>query len=574
MMNERDMSQQSMLRVARAGFARALLALFVISGLINLLALTGSIYMLQVYDRVLTSRSVPTLVTLTSIVAVVYVFLAILDILRNQASARTGLVFERRLSATVLDLVLRGPLLGLSRAQAQQPIRDMDAVRSFLASGGAVAFLDLPWMPLYLGFVFLLHPALGLLCLAGLTLILALTLLTERFSKPLVNLASGADSERRALADTSTRNAESLQAMGITGRAVQRLEQANRAFLSVQTRSGDVIALLGGISRAFRLFLQSAILGLGAYLTIQGEVTAGAIIAASIASARAIAPLEQVIIHWRSLVGARAGYARLRKTLAEVPVAPKPLRLPPPRQTLTLKNVSVTIPGTQRLVLHDIDFELRQGQALAVVGPSAAGKSSLARTITGVWPIRRGSIRLDGAEFDRWTAAELGRHIGYLPQELVLFEGTVADNISRLEGNEDSEAIVAAARAAGIHEMILGLPAGYETRVGPDGASLSAGQRQRIALARALFRNPFLVVLDEPNSNLDADGEAALTRAIHGIRERGGIAIVVAHRPSALAAADLALMLNQGQLTDFGPTDDVLKRILRQPLRAVAPARS
>jgi ATP-binding cassette, subfamily C, bacterial len=562
------------LSAVRVSFGRALLGLFVISGMINLLALTGSIYMLQVYDRVLSSRSVPTLVALTVIVLIAYVFLGLLEILRSQASGRIGSVFAHRLTGTVNRLVLRRPLLGMSCAQAQQPVRDMDAVRSFLASGGAVAFLDLPWMPLYLVFVFLLHPALGLLCLAGLVLIMVLTLLTERFSKGLVDLACQADLRRRGLADAGTRNAESLHAMGFADRAVERLQRENRRFLSLQTTSADVIAILGGISRVLRLFLQSAILGLGAYLTIRGDVTAGAIIAASIASARAMAPLEQVIMHWRSFVAARHGYARLRAAIDAAPASPKPLKLPPPRLSLGLRNVSVAIPGSQQVVLHDIDFELRQGQALAVVGPSASGKSSLARAIAGVWPIQRGSIRIDGAEFDRWSRQALGRHIGYLAQEVVLFEGTVAENISRLEETEDSDAIIAAAHAAGIHEMILGLPNGYETYVGHDGANLSAGQRQRIALARALFRDPFLVILDEPNSNLDAEGEAALTSAIHTIRGRGGIAVIIAHRPSALVAADRTAMIAQGRMTEFGPTEEVLKRILRQPIRAVAAARA
>ncbi|MFZ0848295.1 MAG: ATP-binding cassette domain-containing protein, partial [Hyphomicrobiaceae bacterium] len=367
---------------------------------------------------------------------------------------------------------------------------------------------------------------------------------------------------------------ESLHAMGFADRAAERLQRADRTFLSLQTKSGDVIAILGGISRVLRLFLQSAILGLGAYLTIRGDVTAGAIIAASIASARALAPLEQVIIHWRSFVAARHGYARLRDAIKAVPASPKPLKLPPPRLSLSLRNVSVAIPSSRQLVLHDIDFELQRGQALAVIGPSASGKSSLARAIAGVWPIQRGSIRIDGAEFDRWSRQELGRHIGYLAQEVVLFEGTVAENISRLEEAEDSEAILAAAHAAGVHEMILGLSQGYETYVGPDGVYLSAGQRQRIALARALFRDPFLVILDEPNSNLDAEGEAALTGAIHAIRGRGGIAVIIAHRPSALAAADRTAMIAQGRMTEFGPTEEILRKIFRQPIRAVVPAKA
>ena len=298
-------------------------------------------------------------------------------------------------------------------------------------------------------------------------------------------------------------------------------------------------------------------------------MTAGAIIAASIAASRALAPVEQAIAHWRGFIAARQSYVRLVGALAAMPGARRPLPLPAPSLSLALQNVTVMIPGTQRTVISNLSLEMRCGQALAIIGPSAAGKSSLARAITGVWPVVRGCVRLDGAEFDRWSPEDLGSHLGYVPQDVSLFEGTIADNIARLEDEKDSAAIVAAAKAAGIHDMILGLPDGYETNVGPDGSALSAGQRQRIALARALFRDPFLVVLDEPNSNLDADGELALAGAITGIRNRGGIAIIIAHRPSALAAVDQVAVINAGQLTAFGPKDEVLKTVLRQQVRAV-----
>ncbi|MEH2526994.1 MULTISPECIES: type I secretion system permease/ATPase [unclassified Bradyrhizobium] len=559
--------RSSDLAAAFRGFRGAVFAVSVISGIINMLALTGSIYMLQIYDRVLSSHSVPTLVSLSVLMFVLYAFYGAFDLLRNQASGRAAILFDRRIAGPVHAAVVNLPLKGASRSTAQQPMRDVDVIRGFLASGGPVAFLDLPWMPIYLAFVFLLHPWLGVMCLSGMLLLVLLTLLTERLSREEVQASARADAARKSIADANVRNAETLQAMGFAGRAIDRFEKVNESYLMLQTRASDVIAKLTAVSKFLRLGLQSAILGLGAYLALRGELTGGAIIAASITSSRALAPVEQAIAHWRGFLGARQSFDRLSKALVGLPAARRPLVLPPPVERLTLENATVCLPGVDRLVLFDVSFEMLGGQALAIIGPSAAGKSSLARAITGVWPLQRGSIRLDGAELGGWSLEELGRHIGYLPQDVTLFEGTIAENICRLEEEKDSVAIIAAARAAGVHEMILRLPDGYETNVGPDGSALSAGQRQRVALARALFRDPFLVVLDEPNSNLDAEGEHALSAAIEGVRRRGGIVLVVAHRPSALNAVDHVAMLNAGRLSAFGPRDEILKKVLLHPVR-------
>jgi PrtD family type I secretion system ABC transporter len=540
------------------------------SGIINLLALTGSLYMLQVYDRVLSSHSVPTLVSLSALMFILYAFYGVFDLLRNQASSRAAVLFDRRIAGPVHAVVVNLPLKGASSSTAQQPMRDVDTIRSFFASGGPVAFLDLPWMPLYLAFVFLLHPLLGLMCFSGMVSLVLLTYLTERLSRNEVQASARADAARKAIADANARNAETLQAMGFVGRAVNRFEKVNQVYLALQAKAGDVMSKLTAISKFLRLTLQSAILGLGAYLTVRGEVTGGAIIAASITTSRALAPVEQVIAHWRNFLAARQSYARLSNMLGGLPAAYRPLALPPPAERLALENVTVCVPGTELPVLFGMSFELWSGQALAVIGPSAAGKSSLARAITGVWPLLHGSVRLDGAELEGWSSEELGRHIGYLSQDVRLFEGTIAENICRLEDEQDSRAIIAAAKAAGVHDMILHLPRGYATNVGPDGSALSAGQRQRIALARALFRDPFLVVLDEPNSNLDAEGENALSAAIQGVRNRGGIVLVIAHRPSALNAVDNVAMINAGRLSAFGPKDEVLKKVLIHPVRTAA----
>jgi ATP-binding cassette, subfamily C, type I secretion system permease/ATPase len=556
---------------ALTGFRGAFAAISAMSGVVNVLALTGSFYMLQVYDRVLTSHSVPTLIALSVLAVVLYLFQGILDVVRSQVLVRLGGHLDTQLTPLVHVAAIGAPLRGASRTEALQPLRDVDAIRVFLGSPGPVALFDLPWMPAYLAFVFLMHPLLGLTALAGAIVLIMLTYLTERLTRDLQISAFKAASTRMAIADANVRNAEVLGAMGMNRRAAERYARANAAYLSNQARASDIGGSLSGLSKVARMILQSAILGMGAFLAIRGEMTAGAIIAASIASSRALAPIELAIVHWKSFVNARYSYARLRKILGEpVTSGDDPILLPAPSQTLCLEGVTVAVPGTSRIVLVDVGFELKAGQGLGVIGPSAAGKSTLARAIMGLWPLVKGSVRLDGAALDRWSRDELGRHIGYLPQDVELFEGSIAGNIGRFEDTLESGPIIAAARAAGVHEMILRLPNGYETQVGPDGAALSAGQRQRVALARALYREPFLVVLDEPNSNLDSDGDAALTNAIQGVRARGGIVIVIAQRPSALNAVDMIAVVGGGQIQGFDTKERALRKAPRRQLSSVS----
>ena len=348
---------------------------------------------------------------------------------------------------------------------------------------------------------------------------------------------------------------------------------ANRDYMDAQQRAADVAGGLGAVSKVFRMALQSGVLALGAWLVIQGQATAGIIIASSILVSRALAPAELAIANWKGFVQARQSWTRLSDLLARIPHEPTRHALPAPTRTLSVEAVAIAPPGAQRVVVSEVSFALSAGQGLGVIGPSASGKSSLVRALIGVWPPVRGKVRLDGAALDQWDPAELGPHLGYLPQEAELFAGTIGENIARFDPEAAPEAVIAAAHAAGIHEMVLRLPEGYDTRVGEGGAGLSSGQRQRVGLARALYRDPFLVILDEPNANLDAEGENALTRAILGVRARGGICIVVAHRPSALAAVDLVLMMAEGRAQAFGPKDEVLKRVLRvAPDPAVLPA--
>lgn len=551
------------LKTALQGFTGALFGIAVISGVVNLLALTGSFYMLQVYDRVLTSHSVPTLIAISVLAFVLYTFQGILDVLRSQILVRLGSRVDMRLTGPAHEAVVRLPLMGKTQADALQPIRDVDTIRGYLSSQGPTALFDMPWMPLYLIFVFMLHPLLGWMATAGAVLLVLLTFLTEYRTRALSQETVVAGAKRTTIADGNQRNAEVLQVMGGRKRALQRFAIANAEYLRTQSKLSDIAGGLSGISKVFRMILQSALLGLGAYLTLQGEVSAGSIIASSIATSRALAPIELAIANWKAFQAARQSFARLKGILSVIPAAADPLPLPSPKSTLVVENLSVTVPGTQRVVVNNVNLELKAGQGLAVIGPSAAGKSSLVRAITGIWPAARGSVRLDGATLDRWSNDDLGRHMGYLPQTVEMFEGTVTENISRFDENADPAAVIAAAKIADVHGLILRLPDGYETKLGGTGMVLSIGQRQRVALARALYRDPFLLVLDEPNSNLDSEGEVALVKAMQAVRERQGIVIVVAHRPSALSAVDLVAVMNNFQITSVGPKDEVLKKILR-----------
>ena len=425
-----------------------------------------------------------------------------------------------------------------------------------------------PWLPLYLGICYLFHPLIGVTATVGAVILVIITALTEiKVRKPSIEV-SALSAQRNSLAEASRRNTEVLHAMGMVGRFSALWAESGRRYLAVQQQAGDITGGMGGLSRALRMMLQSAVLAVGAYLVIHQQASAGIIIAGSILSARALAPVEVVIAQWRVFVSARQSWRRLNNLLARMPVEPAMMELPKPRNTLAVEGISVAPPGSNTLVLQDIAFNLKAGQGLGIIGPSASGKSTLVRSIVGVWMIARGKVRIDGASLDQWSPDMLGQHIGYLPQDMELFAGTVAQNIARLDPEPPSDRVIAAAQAAGVHELILGLSNGYETQMGEGGAALSAGQRQRIGLARALYGDPFLVVLDEPNSSLDHDGDEALTRAIMGVRARGGIAIVVAHRPSALAGVDNLLVLRAGRQQAFGPKDTVL----REAMKAAGPA--
>ena len=548
------------LRACRGGF----LGIGLMTASLNVLYLTGSFFMLLIYDRVLPSHSVPTLVGLVILAFMLYAFQAVLDFVRGRALVRVGAWLDEALSHRVYDVLTTLPLKSRS-ISGLQPLNDLDQVRSFLSSTGPTALFDLPWMPLYLAICFIFHFWIGIAAVASAVVLIFITLLTEVSTRAPVMAAGANGAKRMGLAEASRRNAEVLQAMGMAADIRAEWAEINADYMKAQHRASDIVGGFGSLSRVFRLIVQSGILALGAFLVINQEATLGIIIASSILTTRALAPVEQAITHWKGFMAARQSWHRLHELLETLPADNRTMALPAPQATLSVENVAAVPPASKRIVVEDVSFVLKRGHALGIIGPSASGKSSLARLIVNVWTPARGQVRLDNAALDQWSPYALGKHVGYLPQDVELFAGTLAQNIARFTPNADPKAIIAAAKASGVHDLVLRLPYGYETQIGDGGEALSAGQRQRVALARALFGDPFLVVLDEPNSNLDAEGEAALTEAVLGIRARGGIAIVIAHRPSALAGVDQVLVMAHGRQHALGPKDEILTRVLQSP---------
>jgi PrtD family type I secretion system ABC transporter len=555
------------LRACRSAF----IGVGVMSCMINLLYLTGSLFMLEVYDRVLPSRSVPTLVGLILLAGFLYAAQGVLDLIRGRILGRIGTSLDETLNARVFDIVVRLPLTVGGRNEGLQPLRDLDNVRSFLGGMGPGAFFDLPWLPFYLAICFAFHVLIGLTALVGAVILVSLTVMTEFLSRTPARQALGLAARRNDLAAASRRNAEVLVAMGMSGRLTRRWAEANQNYLDGNQRASDVSGGLGAVAKVMRMTLQSAVLAVGAYLVIHQEATAGIIIAGSILSARALAPVDLAIAHWKSFITARQSWHRLTGLLESMPARVAPTLLQTPSSRLSVEGVGIVPPGDQRLIVQDVTFALTAGNGLGVIGPSGSGKSSLVRALVGVWQPVRGKVRIDGAALDQWSSDVLGRYIGYLPQDVELFSGSVAQNICRFDPEATSDGIISAAKEAGVHEMIIKMREGYDTHVGEQGTALSAGQAQRVALARALYGDPFLIVLDEPNSNLDTEGDEALTRAIRGARERGAIVVVVAHRPIGIEAVDQLLVLKDGRVQAFGPKETVLGQVLQPRVAAPSP---
>jgi ATP-binding cassette subfamily C protein len=530
---------------------------------VNILYLASPLYLLQVYDRVISSGSVPTLVMLTLALLVALLAMAGLDHARARVLVRAGLRLDRLLSERVLAAMVRlsNAYPGAPKSQA---VRDLDTFRQFMTGSSFYTLFDAPWAPLYIAVMALLHPLLGLLGLVFALILLSLALLNERLTGRLLGEVGDAASRNYAFTEATLRNSHVIEAMGMLGALLGRWNRDRYGMLAAQAKASDRAAALLRQIRFLRLLMQSLILGAGAYLVIQRDATGGVMFAAMFLLGRALQPVDQAVSGWRQLVGARSAYRRLDRLLAAYPPPPASLTLPRPAGKLTAQGASFFLPGLSRPVLRDITFDLEPGETLGVIGPSGAGKSTLARLIVGIQATSAGVVRLDGANVATWSRADFGQHVGYLPQEVELFGDTVAANIARF-GEADGERVVAAAMLAGAHELILELPRGYDTVIEEGGANLSGGHRQRIALARALYGDPSLLVLDEPSSNLDMEGDLALGNCLGRLKAMGRTVVVISHRPVTLNTVDKILVVQAGMVRVFGPRNEVLAK-LGQPV--------
>jgi ATP-binding cassette subfamily C protein len=553
--NKPDLLSQSF-RVTRGGFITAM----IFSLFINLLAFVGPLYMLQVYDRVLSSRNLGTLIAITIIAGFLLVVYAVLEKLRSAILVRLGLLFAARARAPLFAAVLRGNIRqpGAGHTQA---LRDLDSIREFLTGAGLISFCDAPWVPIFIAGCFILHLYFGIVATIGAILIFSFAVVNELLTRDSLKRSTQKAIVANAYASSTFRNAEVLHAMGMLKGLRHRWLERQDEGLQLQAVASDRAGFLVAAGKFTRAFLQVAILGVGAYLAINREASPGAMIAASIIMGRALAPVEIAVANWKGFLAARAAYERIQALLKIAPEEPKMLSLPAPKGAIAAENLIVAPPGARDPVLRGISFALQPGELIGIIGPSAAGKSSLARALVGVWQPAVGSVRMDGADLRHWNPEELGKHIGYLPQDVELFSGSIAENISRF-GFLDDEEIIAAAKLAGVHDMIQNMPGGYNTQIGEGGQVLSGGQRQRIGLARALYRKPTFIVLDEPNASLDADGEAALLSAIQQLKNQQCTLLMITHKTNILATVDKILVLAQGQVQRFGNRDEILSKLL------------
>lgn len=530
---------------------------------VNLLMLTGPIFMLQIYDRVLGSRSEATLVAMTVLVAVLYLIMGILDHARGRILARAGAAFQATMDSRVFSAVLKRSVVPADRSKPASGLRDLESVQRLLSSPALFAVFDLPWVPIFIGAIFIFHPWLGYLALAGGLLLITLTFLNQLFSRKPVGEANGMSVAADNFAESIRESGEVIQGLGMRDSVMRRWQQYRERALQAQISSSDLTGTFSTSSKTFRFFLQSAMLALGAYLVLQQELTPGAMIAGSILLGRALAPVEQAIAQWPLVIRARQGWRNLAELLEKTPPEPDRTELPRPKAIMEAQQITVVPPGEQIATLRMVSFRIEPGQALGVIGPSGAGKSTLARAILGIWRPASGKVRLDGASLDNYDPDTLGQYIGYLPQDVTLFNGTIAENIARMSSQPDPAKVVEAAKKAAAHDMILKFPDGYDTMISGGSGRLSGGQKQRIGLARAMYGDPVILVLDEPNANLDSVGSEALNTAIRQMKEEGRSVIIMAHRPAAIAECDLILYIDQGMRKAFGPRDDVLREQLQ-----------
>lgn len=550
------------IKAALQTFRSAFRSVASFSAVINILMLVPSLYMLQVYDRVLASGNQTTLLMLTLIMIGAYLCIGGLEFVRSFVLIRVGADMDAQLSERVYTAAFEQ---NLKRAggNAGQALTDLTQIRQFMTGNGPFAFFDAPWFPIYLAVIFLFNVWLGLFALAGTAILIGLAILNERLAGPPLAEASALSVASSSLATNNLRNAEVIEAMGMLPGLMHRWKLLHGRFLALQGVASDRAGVISAWTKFTRTTIQSLVLGLGALMVLKGDMTAGMMVVASILMGRVLAPVEQLIQVWKQWSGTRSAYERLRDLLADNPRRFEGMALPAPKGLVQLENVAAIPPGGASPSLRGLDLALQPGDVLGVIGPSGAGKSTLARVLVGVWPVVSGSARLDGADLYQWNKAELGPHIGYLPQAIELFAGTVSENIARF-GEVDPEQVVLAAQRAGVHELVLRLPKGYDTPIGDGGAGLSGGQRQRLGLARALYGDPALVVLDEPNSNLDDTGEAALVSAITDLRRRGKTVVLITHRSTVLGASNKLLVLADATARLFGPTREVLAELMRQ----------
>ena len=541
---------------------RPMIAVAVVFSLfINLLLFVSPLYMLQVYDRILSTRSNATLIVITVIAAFLLLVYAALETLRTTILVRAGVLFDRVTASETFNAIHRG-LLRRPGTTLVQGLRDIDTLREFLTGAGLIAFCDAPWCPVFVLGCFVLHPWFGWLAIIGSVVIWSLTLVNEMLTRKHLTEASTASIEAGQHASTTFRNVEVLQAMGMLGALRSRWLGTHHTHLGWQARASDRAGTLMAATKFFRMFLQIIILGSGGYLAVQREISPGAIVAASILVGRALQPMELAVGSWKGFVAARGAYRRLKSLFNVAGVEPERMPLPRPVGALSIEGILVAAPGRREPILRGVSFALEPGEVLCIVGPSAAGKSTLARSIVGVWPVLQGAVRLDGSDISHWDSQELGQHIGYLPQDVELFAGTIAQNIGRFQETIESRQVIEAAELAGCHDLIQHLTEGYNTQIGEGGQALSGGQRQRVALARALYGDPPLIVLDEPNSNLDTAGEEALLSVIHGLKARSRTVILITHKVNILAVADKILVMAAGAVQGFGSRDEILSRLL------------
>jgi ATP-binding cassette subfamily C protein/ATP-binding cassette subfamily C protein EexD len=564
-----DLPAETVLSKAVAACRRQLVAVAVFSGVVNLLQLTVSLYMMQVFDRVLSTRSLDTLYYLTAIAVFALLVMAALDGLRGQVMQRLANWIEGKVAPEAFLRAIESQLRG--RPYRMEALRDLAACRSWMGSPASLTLFDVPWVPIFLAVIFLLNPVLGWIALVGAALLFLLTLANEWATGKLLRQASTGAMASQRRAESIVRNAEVIDSMGMGPAVLQRWREGLSASLPQQDRAADRAALMLSITRFLRLAVQVAVLGVGALLVLEQQITAGASIAASIIMGRALAPVEQMIGGWKQLVQARQGYRRLLAFLALPRLRPPGMALPEPTGQVAAERVTFGFPGQPVAIIKGVSFNLAAGESLAVIGPSAAGKTTLIRLMIGTLQPSAGTVRLDGADVFTWLREDFGRHVGYLPQDVELFDGTVLRNIARM-ADPDPELAFEAARLAGCHEMILRLPQGYDTEIGDGGQHLSGGQRQLIGLARALYGAPKLVVLDEPNSNLDGDAEQALIRGIEALKRRGVTVVLVSHRPTLVQGVDKVLLMRDGAVEAFGPRAEVLKRLVQQARPAEVPS--